>query len=120
LTILNLTEKEHSIIAMLQSIGLPRIEAIVIVCLKDCRELRSLHIEFVSGLKQPEVSVAMCPLKERGWVEEKTGKKNKGKGRPVTYYKLTVPFPQIIQALEEEFLKDIKGKIIALRRLREI
>src|SRR5512133_2589285 len=92
---INFTEKEYSIINLLQSIGLSRTEAIAIVCLKDCKELRSLHIEFVSGLKQPEVSVAMRPLKERGWVDEITGKKNKGKGRPVTYYKLTVPFPQI-------------------------
>ena len=71
---INLTEKEYSVIDMLQSLGLPRTEATAIVCLKDCRELRSLHIELVSGLKQPEVSVAMRPLKERGWVEEKTEK----------------------------------------------
>jgi DNA-binding MarR family transcriptional regulator len=67
---INLTEKEHSVIDMLQSLGLPRTEATAIVCLKDCKELRSLHIELVSGLRQPEVSVAMRPLKERGWVKD--------------------------------------------------
>ena len=117
---ISLTEKEYSIINMLQSLGLPRTEATAIVCLKDSKELRSLHIELVSGLRQPEVSVAMCPLKERGWVDERPEKKNKGKGRPVKYYQLTVPFPQIVQSLEEEFLKDNKEKEIALRRLREL
>ena len=116
----NLTEKEYSVIDMLQSLGLPRTEATAIVCLKDCRELRSLHIELVSGLRQPEVSVAMRPLKDRGWVDERSEKKNKGKGRPVKYYQLTVPFPQIVQVLEEEFLKDNTEKVIALRRLREL
>ena len=116
----NLTDKEYSVIDMLQSLGLPRTEATAIVCLKDCKELRSLHIELVSGLRQPEVSVAMRPLKERGWVDERPEKKNKGKGRPVKYYQLTVPFPQIVQTLEEEFLKDNKEKEIALRRLREL
>jgi len=116
----NLTEKEYSIIDMLQSLGLPRTEATAIVCLKDCRELRSLHIELVSGLRQPEVSVAMRPLRDRGWVDERSEKKNKGKGRPVKYYQLTVPFPQIIQVLEKEYLNDNKEKMIALRRLREL
>ncbi|MDY9925070.1 transcriptional regulator [Methanosarcina sp.] len=116
----NLTEKEYSVIDMLQSLGLPRTEATAIVCLKDCRELRSLHIELVSGLRQPEVSVAMRPLRDRGWVDERSEKKNKGKGRPVKYYQLTVPFPQIVHILEEEFLEDNNEKMIALRRLREL
>lgn len=116
----NLTEKDYSIIDMLQSLGLPRTEATALVCLKDCKELRSLHIEHVSGLKQPEVSVAMRPLRERGWVNERSEKKNKGKGRPVKYYQLTVPFTEIIKALEEEFLKDNKEKLTALKRLREL
>lgn len=116
----NFTDKEYSVIDMLQSLGLPRTEATAIVCLKDCRELRSLHIELVSGLRQPEVSVAMRPLKNRDWVDERPEKKNKGKGRPVKYYQLTVPFTQIVQALEEEFLKDNTEKVIALRRLREL
>lgn len=116
----NLTEKEYSIIDMLQSLGLPRTEATAIVCLKDCNELRSLHIELVSGLRQPEVSVAMRPLRDRGWVDERSEKKNKGKGRPVKYYQLTVPFPEIVQILEQEFLKDNTEKMIALKRLREL
>jgi predicted transcriptional regulator len=116
----NLTEKEYSMIDMLQSLGLPRTEATAIVCLKDCKELRSLHIELVSGLRQPEVSVAMRPLRDRGWVDERSEKKNKGKGRPVKYYQLTVPFPDIVQILEEEYLKDNTEKMIALKRLREL
>jgi len=115
-----LTEKEYSIIDMLQSLGLPRTEATAIVCLKDCRELRSLHIELVSGLRQPEVSVAMRPLRDRGWVDERSEKKNKGKGRPVKYYQLTVPFPQIVLTLEDEFLKSNIEKMSALKRLREL
>ncbi|MGB9927908.1 MAG: transcriptional regulator [Methanosarcina sp.] len=116
----NLTEKEYSIIDMLQSLGLPRTEATAIVCLKDCSELRSLHIEIASGLRQPEVSVAMRPLRDRGWVDERSEKKNKGKGRPVKYYQLTVSFPEIVQTLEEEFLRDNTEKVVALKRLREL
>jgi predicted transcriptional regulator len=115
-----LTEKEYSVIDMLQSLGLPRTEATAIVCLKDCRELRSLHIELVSGLRQPEVSVAMRPLRDRGWVDERSEKKNKGKGRPVKYYQLTVPFPQIVVTLEDEFMKSNTEKMSALKRLREL
>jgi predicted transcriptional regulator len=62
----------------------------------------------------------MRPLRDRGWVDERSEKKNKGKGRPVKYYQLTVPFPEIIRVLEGEYLKDNKEKIIALKRLREL
>jgi predicted transcriptional regulator len=117
---ISLTEKEYSIINMLQSLGLPRTEATAIVCLKYCKERRSHHMELISGLRQPEVSVAMHSLKEKGWVDERSEKQNKGKGRPVKYYQLTVPFPHIIQILEEEFLKGNYEKEIALRRLREL
>ena len=118
--LVNLTEKEYSVIDMLQGLGLSRIEATAIVCLKDCKELKSQHIELISGLRQPEVSVAMRPLKEWGWVDEQSEKRNKGKGRPVKYYQLTVPFLQIIKTLEEEFLKSNNEKVMALRRLREL
>lgn len=113
------SEKEYSIIDMLQSLGLPRTEATAIVCLKDQRELRSLHIELVSGLRQPEVSIAMRPLRKRGWVEERAEKKSNGKGRPVKYYQLIVPFSQIVETLEEEFLRDSREKMKALQKLRE-
>ena len=62
----------------------------------------------------------MRPLRNRGWVEERSEKKNKGKGRPVKYYQLTLPFSQIVKILEDEFLKDNKEKMIALKRLREL
>jgi predicted transcriptional regulator len=75
----NLTEKEYSVIDMLQGLGLPRTEATAIVCMKDCKELKSQHIELISGLRQPEVSVAMRPLKERGWVDENPKKRIKEK-----------------------------------------
>jgi len=116
----NLTEKEYSVIDMLQGLGLSRTEATAIVCLKDCKELKSQHIEFISGLRQPEISIAMRPLKERGWVDEQSEKMSKGKGRPVNFYRLTVPFLQIIKTLEAEFLKSNNEKVIALRRLREL
>jgi len=115
-----LTEKEYSIVDMLQSLGLPRTESTSLVCLKDCKELRSLHIELVSGLRQPEVSVAMRPLKERGWVQERSEKKSKGKGRPVKYYQLIVPFQTIVEVLEDEYLKENREKLAAIRRLREL
>jgi predicted transcriptional regulator len=60
----NLTEKDYSVIEMLQGLGLPRTEATTIVCLKCCKELKSQHIDLISGLRQPEVSVAMAHLKK--------------------------------------------------------
>ena len=116
----NLTEEDYSVIDLLQGLDLSRTEATAIVCLKDYKELKSQHIGLISGLRQPEISIAMRPLKERGWVDERSKKENTGKGRPVNYYQLTVPFLQIIKTLEEEFLKSNYEQVIALRRLREL
>jgi predicted transcriptional regulator len=62
----------------------------------------------------------MRPLRDRGWVDERSEKKNKGKGRPVKYYQLTVPFKEIIEVLEEKYLEDNNEKMVALKRLREL
>jgi len=75
----NLTEKEYSVIDMLQGLGLARTEATAIVCLKDCKGIKSQHIELISGLRQPEVSVAMRPLKERVGLMNNPKKRTKEK-----------------------------------------
>ena len=115
-----LDEDDHIFVKTLSDLGTSKKVATTIAYLMNVDEASSREIEISTGLRQPEISVAMRPLKERGWVDERSEKKNKGKGRPVKYYQLTVPFLQIIKTLEEEFLKSNYEKVIALRRLREL
>ncbi len=112
--------KGHEIIELLQGLNVPRTEAICIACLVCGKELTSQNIEQASGLRQPEVSIAMRPLRERKWIEERNEKKNSDKGRPVKYYKLVVPFEQIVKTFENSILRKNMEIAEALEQLKEL
>ena len=52
----------------LQSLGVNRNAARLITYLKDMDESSSRDIEMATGMRQPEVSIAMRPLREMGWI----------------------------------------------------
>lgn len=112
--------KGYEIIDLLQGLNVPRTEAICIACLVCGGEMSSQNIEQASGLRQPEVSIAMRPLKEREWIEERSEKKNNDKGRPVKYYKLIVSFEHIVGVFEGNVLKRNREVAEALEQLKDL
>ncbi len=87
--------------------------------LQDTNSATSSDFERAAGLRQPEVSLAMKQLMERGWIAEREEKKV-GKGRPYKIYSLKIGFDEIVRQLEKENKKAIdeaKGKF---DRLKEI
>jgi predicted transcriptional regulator len=112
--------KGYEIIELLQGLHVPRTEAVCIACLVCGEELTSQNIEQASGLRQPEVSIAMRPLREMEWIEERNEKKNNEKGRPLKYYKLIVPFETIVDTLETDALKKEKEISEALAQLKKL
>ncbi|MDW7730968.1 MAG: transcriptional regulator [Methanolobus sp.] len=112
--------KGYEIVELLQGLHVPRTESICIACLVCGEELTSQDIERASGLRQPEVSIAMRPLRDRKWIEERNEKKNSDKGRPLKYYKLVVPFDHIVEIFETEVLKKNREIEEALEQLKEL
>ena len=112
--------KGYEIIELLQGLHVPRTEAVCIACLVCGKELTSQNIEQASGLRQPEVSIAMRPLREMEWIVERNEKKNNEKGRPLKYYKLVVPFEKIVETLEADALKKENEISQALAQLKEL
>src|SRR4030043_923337 len=96
-----LDEKGEEIADVLTSLGLSRPIAKTLSYLKDLKEATSVELERVTGLRQPEVSIAMRELKERDWINEREEKKQ-GKGRPYKIYSLKVGFNDIIAQLEKQ------------------
>jgi len=94
-------EKEEEIANALVSLGLGRVVARTLAFLNDGEEATSVALEQGSGLRQPEVSIAMRQLKELDWINEREDKKP-GKGRPYKIYSLKVGFNKIIAKLETE------------------
>ncbi len=72
-----------------------------------------------TGLRQPEVSIAMKQLMERNWINEREEKKP-GKGRLSKIYSLKVGFNDIIRELEKQQRKAVDDMHERIRRLKEL
>jgi predicted transcriptional regulator len=111
---------EYEIIELFRRINVSRPIALTLACLAKGREISSQNIEMQSGLRQPEVSLAMRYLHNNDWIEYREEKKSKGKGRPVKIYRLTVPMNQIISKLEEEIIAESRLVLRNIELLKKI
>ncbi len=73
----------------LMRLGTARVEAELVACLMDRSPLPTSDILSRTGLRQPEVSVGMRTLRERGWISSSPIPRE-GKGRPMHSYHLDV------------------------------
>ena len=99
--------------------GMKRIVACVITFLKDLKERSSRDIEVATGLRQPEVSIAMQTLRERNWLTEHEIKSS-GKGRPLKIYALRATIDEIIRYYEAKKSQDAVQTIEVVQRLKEL
>jgi predicted transcriptional regulator len=79
----------------------------------------SIDLERATGLRQPEVSIAMRQLNPFDWIDESDEKKP-GKGRPNKVYSLKVRFNDIIAHIEEQQKKAFDDGTASIKRLKEL
>jgi len=113
-------EVEYEMVELLRRLNINRPVALTLACLSKGEEISSQRIEMVSGLRQPEVSIAMRYLRENDWVDMREEKKNQGKGRPVKLYKLTVRMEIIINSIEEDVMAESKAVLQNIERLKSL
>ena len=123
-TIRNITinvadENDLEFVQGLQNLGVNRNVAHLITYLKDVKEVSSREIETATGLRQPEVSIAMRTLRERDWVTEHEVKQE-GKGRPMKIYALGTTIDEIINYYEAEKAQESIQTMVAIQRLKEL
>ena len=114
-----LDENDQDLIEALEVVGVKRNVATIIVYLKDLDEATSRGIEKGSGLRQPEVSIAMRTLREKGWIAEREVKHG-GKGRPTRLYKLTTSIEELVRYYEEEKRNESSRAMQSIQKLKEI
>ncbi len=112
-------EKDEEIAGALISLGMSRNVAMALSYLQNTNAARSVDLERAARLRQPEVSIAMRQLKERGWIDERDEKKP-GKGRPNKIYSLKVDFGEIIAQLEKQQRTSVDEIYAKIEKLREI
>ncbi len=113
------TEKEEELIRLMSSMEISHNVARTLVCLAAMEECTSVQIERTTGLRQPEVSIAIQELRDRGWVAKRDIKRER-KGRPVHSYRLNRPFERIISNINAAEKTRIKKMEAALGRLRTL
>ncbi len=111
------TEKEKAIISLLNAIGISRRHSLVLVFLAGAKEVSSRDIERGTDLRQPEVSLVMKDLVKRGWVLFRADTME-CKGRPVRFYRLAIPFENVLMAIEEEKKEEAERILAKLREVR--
>ena len=111
--------RPQELVEALEAVGVKRNVATIIVYLKDMDEAASRDIEKGSELRQPEVSIAMCTLREKGWIAERDVK-GSGKGRPTRLYRLIMSIDEIIGHYEEEKRSESSRAMQSIQRLKEI
>lgn len=115
----NLNRREREIVERLIFTGVPKNVARALVHLINGKETTSVEIEKRTGLRQPEVSIAMRELRKMRWVSKRDIKKE-GKGRPIHGYRLARPFDKIVAFIEkneEKKIQEIRKNLNRLKRL---
>ena len=111
---------DHEMIELLKKLNISRPIAITLTCLVKGKGISAPKIEMVTGLRQPEVSVAMRYLQKNNWIEIREEKKSEGKGRPTKLYSLIVPMNQIINVFEEKILAENNLVLRNIEALKQV
>ena len=102
-----MTKDDEKLAQLIQRAGLPRNVARTLAYIRKKDEVTSVEIEKATGLRQPEVSIAMQYLRKKGWITKRDIKKE-GKGRPVHGYRLLKPFDKVLDEITKDLQKKIK------------
>jgi predicted transcriptional regulator len=112
-----LDENDHIFIKALSNLGMSRNAATTMAYLMNVDEASSREIEISTGLRQPEVSLAMRLMCNNCWVSMRSEKKP-GKGRPMKIYSLAAPVDEIISYYENKIYKESQATISAIKKLK--
>ena len=112
-----LDENDHIFIKALSNLGMSRNAATTMAYLMNVNEASSREIEISTGLRQPEVSLAMRLMRTQAWVNMRLEKKP-GKGRPMKIYSLAAPVDEIISYYEDKIYKESQATISAIKKLK--
>lgn len=114
-----LDEDDHVFIEMLRNLGMSRNVATTLAYLMNVGEATSRDIEVSTGLRQPEVSLAVRLMRNHSWINLRSEKKP-GKGRPIKIYTLTAPVDAIISFYEDKIYNESQATISAIKKLKII
>jgi predicted transcriptional regulator len=114
-----LGEDDYVFIETLQTLGMSRNVATTIAYLMKVNEASVQEIELSTGLRQPEISLAMKLMCNQSWASMRL-EINTGKGRPTNIYSLAIPVAEIISYYEDKIAKESQATILVIKKLKVI
>jgi predicted transcriptional regulator len=115
-TIQIFTEKEEEFVNLLSSIGTQKNVAKLLVYLGKLKEATSRDIEQGTDLRQPEVSIALRRLTERGWVD--VHEQPQVRGRPLKVWNLALPVEKILDDIGREKRDELMHRMDLVQKIR--
>jgi predicted transcriptional regulator len=112
-----LDEDDQIFVKTLSDLGISRNVATTMAYLMNVNEASSKDIEISTGLRQPEVSLAIRLMSNQSWVSVRSEKKP-GKGRPMKIYSLAAPVDEIIGYYEDKIYKESQATISVIKKLK--
>ena len=110
-------EEDHIFIETLTDLGMSRGVATIMAYLRNVNEASSREIEISTGLRQPEVSLALRLMHNQSWISVRSEKQS-GKGRPTKIYSLAAPVDEILSFYEDKIYKESQATILVIRKLK--
>ncbi len=115
--------KVDETIEVLASTGMPKGTARTLAYLSTKDDwATSRDIEKATSLRQPEVSIAVRTLLERGWVE-RDSLKRESKGRPINIYRMDVDLSDVYTAIEsdeKEKIAEVEENLVHIKELWDV
>ena len=113
-------EPNGELIRLLMEMGLSRKTATTLTYLAQVDETISKDIEEKTNLSQPEVSTAIKELTTRGWIAARKLEQKESKGRPVSAYKMTIPFTEAVNVVIDNKKNEIDQLQSWIRKLKDL
>jgi predicted transcriptional regulator len=112
-----LDEHDHIFVKTLSNIGMSKNIATTMAYLMNVDKASSREIEISTGLRQPEISLAMRLMRNKSWVSVRSEKKA-GKGRPMKIYSLAASVDEIISYYEDKIDKESQAAVSVIKKLK--
>ncbi|MBZ3935231.1 transcriptional regulator protein [Methanimicrococcus blatticola] len=112
-----LDENDLVFVSDLRNLGIQRNVALTLVYLSNVKEASSREIEIGTGLRQPEISLAINFMSDNKWIDSRMIRVNK-KGRPLRVYSFCVPMETIYAFYELKAHKDYEESVLKINQLK--
>jgi len=116
-TVQYFSKKEESIAHLLIELGIHRNVAWVLVFFARTPEATSHDIEHGTGLRQPEISLAMKQMTDRGWIACRSPLAGQT-GRKKKVYELATTLKAIVDSIENEKKQEAEKRLGRLKKLQ--